>query len=144
MIFKIWFFQINCIGDLWPSFQWMHFKKYQSSPKQFCLHWLYILLKKIIGWIIDVPEKAFQNVVTQKIFSTLSLKYEFLLHVTSNKIKLIWFCCILQATKFTVKNVAKQSYFAMWDAEIFSCNLYKTNSLLQSHKKITLCPEALK
>ena len=84
----------------------------------------------------------FQNVETQRFFLKLSLKHEFLLPATCNKIKLIWFC-MLQATKFDFKNVAKQNYFAMRDAETFSCNLLKTCFCCSCTRKSTRVPEAL-
>lgn len=60
-------------------------------------------------------QKMFQEVATQRFFSKLSLKYESLLLIRCNKIILIWSCCMLLTTKFTVKNVAKQSYLVMGD-----------------------------
>ena len=50
---------------------------------------------------------------------------------------------MLQATKFKVKNDAKQNYFSMGNTEIFSCDLLK-HVLLQSLEKITPCPQNLK
>ena len=41
----------------------------------------------------------------------LSFKNEILLHATCNKIKLNWFCCMLQVSKFTVRNISKENYF---------------------------------
>lgn len=49
---------------------------------------------------------------------------------------------MLQATRFTFKEVAKQNYFTMGDAETLSCDLRKT-FLLQLQMKIAPCPRSL-
>ena len=53
----------------------------------------------------------------------LSLKHEFLLSASYNKIIVGGNRIMLQATKFDMKNIGKQNYFAMGDAETFSCDL---------------------
>ena len=65
-----------------------------------------------------------------------------MLPATCNKIKLIWFYCMLHATKLTVKNVVKQNYFAIGNANTFSMQFVENMFLLQSHKKLSRVPEA--
>ena len=125
LIFKIWIFQINCIGDLCPNFNWKRFKKHQSSPKQFFPqnHWL--------------NNRCFRKCVSKcsDIKYTLQIIFEAWIFVAWNiqQKQTDLFACCRQQNSFL--KMLQNKVILLWETLEDFLAIFKNMFLLQSHDK---------